>query len=179
MHRRHFLLLPAVLGAPRVPDALLVGDSLAYQLASRLHREARRRGRVILADGRGATSVRQWRKNGWFRQDLAGCHAPLVLVCLGTNCTQAERLTITLDVGSLAGMASGRRLVWLLPPTLRYSTEYIRSAVKRLEIEAFDVGKLPMEWDSRKRVQDVHPTSRGHEIWAERLADYLGWQRAA
>ncbi|GMV18572.1 MAG: hypothetical protein AMXMBFR56_67960 [Polyangiaceae bacterium] len=50
----------AVAGEARV---LLVGDSIAYQLAPRL-----RKLLPLIADARGGSSARQWVQRGWFRR---------------------------------------------------------------------------------------------------------------
>lgn len=179
MDRRSFLaaalLATTAEGKKPAPlDALLVGDSLAYQLGPRLWRAAKARGKATKAIGRGGTSTRQWREEGWFRGAVRGHPASVVLVCLGTNCTPGERPRLAEDVMALAKhLPEGERILWLLPPPLRYSTEYIVKAVGEAGLESFAPGPLPMEWDPRLKKPDVHPTDAGHRKWARMVSDLL------
>jgi len=178
MDRRSFIaaaLLAATAEGKQAPlDALLLGDSLAYQLGPRLWKAARGRGRKTRHSGRGGTSTRQWREKGWFRDAVRDRPSRVVLVCLGTNCTPSERPRLADDARALSrAVPPGERLLWLLPPPLRYSTDYIVRAVENAGIESFAPGPLPMEWDPKLKKPDVHPTDAGHRKWAEKVCDLL------
>lgn len=178
MDRRTFLVvtLAAPLAAGNAPpvDALLVGDSLAFQLGPRLRRAAASRGRTVAYEGRGGTSARQWREKGWLRDAVRRHPSASVLICLGTNCTPGERPRLADDVRALVRkVPQGRGVLWLFPPPLRYSTDYIGKAVEAAGLRSFSPGPLPMEWDGRLRRPDVHPTDAGHVRWAGMLVDHL------
>lgn len=76
----------AVAGEARV---LLVGDSIAYQLAPRL-----RKLLPLTADARGGSSARQWVQRGWFRRAVERYRPASVVVSLGVNCIRPERETL-------------------------------------------------------------------------------------
>lgn len=175
MNRRRFLgalVVPALGAAPVVTlelDALLVGDSHAYQLGPRLGREARARNRQIETRAQGGTSARQWRERGWFRKAVADYPARTVLVSLGTNCVAPERLRLASDFGALAAITP---IVVLYPPTTRFDVSYIARAVADAAATGAPIslwmapvkGGLPVQPDR------VHATAAGLELWAELLA---------
>lgn len=161
---------PLASAAPKV-DALLVGDSLAYQLGPRLAVTMSKltpRRRLAL-DGRGGSSTREWFRKGWFRRALERHSAELVLVSLGVNCTKSERARLARDVESLLELAAGRRLLWLLPSSdgYRFSLDYAHAAVRETGAELCIFPVLPLESDR------VHLTHRGNERLAALLAGQL------
>lgn len=170
MKRRAFLslLLSSPALAQQTPvDALLVGDSLAYQLASRLRKAMGQR--KLAADGRGGSSTRQWRQKRWFQRDLELHPSSVVLVSLGVNCTRVERPKLADDIGVLVDICEDvfqRRLLWLLPPPLKFNTQYLRDAVAEVGCPSFDPGPLPLG-------DGVHPTHAGYEKWASLLVTSL------
>lgn len=168
MNRRSFLATllatPVALAKPRVPaDALLVGDSLAYQLGPRLWRAMHERQLHLALDGRGGSSAHQWLKKGWFRRVVHNHPARIVLVSLGVNCTSSERPKLADEIRALIKL-SPAPVLWLLPPPLRMDTTYLRKAVQG---PAFDPGPLQLESDG------IHPTHKGHERWAQLLVEHL------
>jgi len=169
VNRRTAMSALLLLGAaPSPADALLVGDSLAFQLASRLFKAMR--PRVLAADGRGGSSTRQWLRDRLFRQAVLSRPARVVLVSLGVNCTRAERPGLAADIKKLV-TSSPVPVVWLLPPPLKFDTGYLHNAVAEAGCRSFDPGALPLD-------DGVHPTDAGHKRWAELLVEHL-WPRVA
>lgn len=158
------LLASPVMAAPAPPDVLLVGDSLAYQLGPRLAK-ALPEGKRLAYDGRGGTSARQWLKLNWFRRALLRHEAQIVLVSLGVNCIRSERPVLKDHVSELRALAADRRCIWLLPPPLRFNTDYIRAATEGGE--TFDPGALSMESDR------IHPSHAGHKQWAKLIVEHI------
>lgn len=167
MNRRSLLL--ALLTAPiasakaKPADALLVGDSLAYQLGPRLWKAMHSHKLQLAYDGRGGSSARQWLRKGWFRQATRKHPADVVLVSLGVNCTKGERPKLADDIKALISL-SPAPVIWLLPPPLRMDTTYLRSAVQG---PSFDPGTLPLESDG------IHPQHKGYVRWADLLIEHL------
>lgn len=165
------LVAPAAFAEEAPVDAVLFGDSLAYQLGPRLGKVARKRSRRAYADGRGGSSTRQWRQKQWFSHGLEQHPGLIVLVSLGVNCTRSERPKLADDIGTLVDICEDifqRPLLWLLPPPLKMSTKYLRDAVSKVGCPAFDPGPLPLG-------DGIHPTDAGYQKWAEMLADHLLW----
>ena len=165
------LAAPLAPAAPRVVDALLVGDSLAYQLGPRLgvamgRLDPRRR---LALDGRGGSSAREWLRKGWFRRALERHAAPIVLVSLGVNCVRQERPKLAGDVEALLEFARDRRVLWLLPSSegYRFSLAYAHDAVRDAGAELFVPPVLELESDR------VHFTHRGNERLSELLVGQL------
>lgn len=160
------LLASPVLAGPRIVDALLVGDSLAYELGPRLGVAMRERGRTLAVDGRGGSSTRQWFRLHWFERAIVRHPSRVVLVSLGVNCTKSERPALRDDIAHLLEIAEvhGRSVLWLLPPPLRVNTNYLREAVSG---RTFFPGRLALESDG------IHPTHAGHQRWARLLVDHL------
>lgn len=155
------VLAPSVSGArPEPIDVLLVGDSLAYQLGPRLRKAIAPRRLQTVA--RGGSSARQWLRHRWFQRAAATYPAKVMLVSLGTNCIRSERPELGADMVQLIRQARAP-VVWLLPPPLRFSTDYIRRAVEQAEVRSFAPGPLKLEHDG------VHPTDSGHQEWARRI----------
>lgn len=180
---------------PEIADALLVGDSLAGQLGPRLAKEATARGKKFLYNFRAGSSTRQWARGKLLERVLRQHLTRVVLISLGTNCTRVERPKLHTDVRNVLAQAniekrSGKMVkiittpvLWLLPPPLKFDTEYIRKAVagryvdhgrcRRLLVAGeelprpFFPGKLPLESDG------IHPTDAGHKQWAALLAKEL------
>lgn len=172
MNRRSLLasllVAPSLLAEEAPPvDASLFGDSLAYQLAPRLRAVAQQKDRRFYADGRGGSSTRQWRQRGWFRRGLEHHPATIVLVSLGVNCTHVERPKLADDIKALVELCPFE-LLWLLPPPLKMSTDYLRDAVAKVGCPAFDPGVLPLG-------DGIHPTDAGYKQWAAMLAEHLLW----
>lgn len=170
MNRRTFLsatlLSSTGLGQPRERppvDALLVGDSLAYQLASRLRKEMGTR--KLAADGRGGSSTRQWRQKHWYQRAVERNPSGVILVSLGVNCTRVERPKLADDMQALLDL-SPFPVLWLLPPPLKFNTQYLRDAVAKTGCKTFDPGELPLD-------DGVHPTHAGYVKWASLLATSL------
>ena len=160
------LVAPAALASPAPAAALLVGDSLAFQLAPRLRKAMGERR--LAADGRGGSSTRQWRDK-WFRRAVERYPGGVVLVSLGVNCTRSERPRLAEDIGALVDVCEDvfqRQLLWLLPPPLKFSTKYLRDAVAEVGCSSFDPGVLPLG-------DGVHPTHAGYEKWATMLVKKL------
>lgn len=157
------LAAPAALAKAPPVDALLVGDSLAYQLGPRLAQSMRAKQRRLALDGRGGSSARQWLREGWFRRAVKQHPARIVLVSLGVNCTRPERPKLGDDIEALLALAPAP-VLWLLPPPLKMDTAYLREAMRG---EAFAPGPLPLESDG------IHPTHEGHTRWAELLVARL------
>jgi len=159
---------------PELADALMVGDSLCGQLAPRFAKEATARGKKFLYNYRAGSSTRQWLLRGWFKQVVAAHPARIVLVSLGTNCTRAERPGLRKDMFDVQtqcrrtyenGERGAMPILWLLPPPLKFSTDYIWKAVGKIPF--FFPDKLPLESDG------IHPTDAGHKQWAALLAKEL------
>lgn len=169
MNRRAFLstllVAPAVAAEQKPVDAVLLGDSLAYQLASRLRAEMKTRDRQLYAEGRGGSSTRQWRQKQWFRRALREHPGAVVLVSLGVNCTRVERPKLADDMQALIDL-SPFPVLWLLPPPLKFSTQYLRDAVAKTGCKTFDPGELPLG-------DGVHPTHAGYQKWASLLVTSL------
>jgi hypothetical protein len=192
MNRRAFiaasLLLPLPLGAEpdvRRVDYLLCGDSEAYLLARPFRAEAQRAGITVDVDARGGSSTRQWSKKkppsktSWFEKVLRKYKPRTALISLGVNCTRVERPVLARDIQKLVLMANdaGVTPVWLLPPPLPMDTKYLFDAVAASEVFAYAPGPLPLQ---KKRnpygpgwVDDFHPTPRGFEIWARKIAEVM------
>lgn len=179
MIRRSFLKLP-LLGAlpafgahspqPDMVDALLIGDSHAYQLGPRLQREAKARGKTLAVRAQGGTSARQWVSKGWFRRAVTDHPARVVLAALGTNCVKQERQRLGEDFATLASIAPGLEVLY--PPTRAFDVSYIAHAVH----DAFDdhaAISLVMVGDLELQSDRVHATDRGLRRWAEVLAEVL------
>lgn len=165
------LVSPYALATP-MADVLLVGDSLAGQLGPRFAKEATARGKRFLYNFRAGSSTRQWARGNWLHKVLARHPSRLVLVSLGVNCTKAERKKLRGDMQEVRAQSvqivekvgSIIPVLWLLPPPLKFNTDYIREAV---EGKSFYPGKLPLESDG------IHPTDAGHKEWARLLAKEL------
>jgi hypothetical protein len=167
VNRRLFLgamLSAPVAAAASPPDFLLVGDSLAYQLGPRLHAALKGNDKRLAWSGRGGSSTRQWRRLGWFAATLRRYAAPKVLVSLGVNCTSSERPGLAKDIDALLRLATDREVVWLLPPPLKFSTEYLTHAVMDVGVAAYAPGPLPL-------VDGIHPTDAGYRTWAEKITE--------
>lgn len=159
-----------VAAAPKL-DALLVGDSLAYQLGPRLgpamaKLDPRRR---LALDGRGGTSAREWLRKGWFRRALDTHPTGLVLVSLGVNCVRQERPKLARDVEDLAELAGSRRVLWLLPSSAGYlfPLDYAHEAVRAAGVELCIFPVLPLESDR------VHLTDTSNKKLAGLLVERL------
>lgn len=173
--RRTLLLAPLVLlpddalAVPRA-DALLIGDSLAYQLGPRLQQRARAYARRTHTRSQGGSSTRQWVKQRWASRAVSTVRTPRVLVSLGVNCLRAERPRLARDIALVADLIrdQGAEPLWLLPPPLkRLSTDYLHLAVAESEVPSFAPGSLKLEPDG------VHPTVEGHRRWALLLSLHL------
>lgn len=166
------LVAPVAMAAPTPVSALLVGDSLAFQLGPRLAKAMN--PKRLAFDAKGGSSARQWLREGWFRRAVERHPSALTLVSLGVNCTKSERPKLAAAIEALASLVKHGELVWLLPPPLRFDTQYLRDAVVEAGVTAIEAGPLPLESDG------VHPTFRGHELWATALVEALwGEEREA
>lgn len=163
----------AVIAAPvaraeqRPADALLVGDSIAYQLGPRLGKAMHARGLRLEVSARGGSSARQWLVKGWMRAAIESKSAELVFVSLGVNCTSSERKALPRDVEGLVALAHGRRVVWLLPSSTgyRFPVDYARDAVDANGLELFEwTGKRPGDRHEGLplEVDRVHLTDAGN-----------------
>lgn len=165
------LTSPLVASAAPKLDALLVGDSLAYQLGPRLGVEMSRAvpKRRLALDGRGGSSAREWLRKGWFRRALERHATDLVLVSLGVNCIRQERRTLARDVESLVEIAGDRMLLWLLPSSegYRFPLGYAHDAVREAGAALCIFPVLPLEADR------VHLTDTSNKKLAAMLVDRL------
>lgn len=176
MDRRSFLTAAIVAPLGADPDArqlqyLLLGDSEAYLLDRPFRAAARAYQVSATTDPRGGSSVKQWLKKHWFERSLKRHSPRTVLVSLGVNCTRVERPSLARDAGELVRVAAdlGAEPVWLLPPPLKKDTRYLVDAVASTGVLAFSPGPLPLWPDG------THPTPRGFEIWAGKIAETL-WE---
>ncbi len=171
MRRRAFLtalLLAPWVRAEERADALLVGDSLAFGLGPALKPLAKARGVLLRVNARGGTSTRQWLRKGWLVATLVRHRPKLLLVSLGTNCTRAERKVLGADIAKLLALVpSSTRVIWLFPPPMRFSHQYLRDALGQSEVEVIEAGELKLEKDR------VHPTTTANKKWARALAEKL------
>lgn len=168
MKRRSFLAGLLTLSQAPPATALLVGDSLAYQLGPRLAKLMRAKQLRLAHDGRGGSSARQWLREGWFQRSTHAHPANSVLVSLGVNCTRSERPGLAEDVAALVAQ-SPAPVLWLLPPPLRMDTAYLERAVATAGCSSFAPGELELEHDG------IHPTDAGHRHWAAMLVQHL-WE---
>jgi hypothetical protein len=151
---------------------LLLGDSLAFQLGPPLWRQAREVKQRVHVRAHGGSSARQWIQRRWVSRAASSVRAERVLVSLGVNCTRSERPRLAQDIATIVDIIAdlGAPTLWLLPPPLRFSTEYLVQAVSEAGVPSFAPGPLPMESDG------VHPTYRGQQRWAQLLVAHL-WGR--
>lgn len=172
MKRRAFLtalaVAPAALAAPRA-DALLLGDSLAFQLGPRLRARMKSEGEVLAWRGVGGSSAREWRELGWWEHAMAH-PTRLVLASLGVNCTRSDRPKLGAEIARLAALCP-YPLLWLVPPPSYQDGRYITDAIAEAAVPSFSVGRVPMGRVKKRGVivDDVHPTHAGYVLWAERL----------
>jgi hypothetical protein len=168
--RRSFLtgvaLLPLPFSAP--PVDLLIGDSEAYVLAPRMRKDWSARGAVLVPRHHGGTSLRQWLRKGWAINAMNGGEYRFLLVSLGVNCVKQERKTFARDAEELVHVAEGRvkEVVWLLPPPIKFSTEYITDG-------AALSGATPFYPGDDVKTDGVHPTPQGALLWSSRIAEFV------
>lgn len=165
------LLTSTVATAAPKPDALLLGDSLAFQLGPRLGAAMNRAQpkRRLALDGRGGSSAREWLRKGWFRRALEHHATDRLLVSLGVNCIRQERRTLARDVESLVEIAGDRMLLWLLPSSegYRFPLGYAHDAVREAGAALCIFPVLPLEADR------VHLTDTSNKKLAAMLVDRL------
>lgn len=172
--RRTLFVLAILLFAPQARaesiDVLLIGDSLAYQMAPHLVKVAKEKQVTLRVVAYGGSSVVQWIRKGWVRGALKRWTPRQVWISLGTNCTLSERKKIREDIVKLV-MQVDASVLWLVPPKLYFSTAYLTDALRDLELPVFSIGKLPMGWDKKHNRDDVHPTAEGYRSWARALGE--------
>lgn len=175
VNRRTLLKLPLLallpvtsIAAPADPDALLVGDSHAFQLGPRLARAARARGRTVATSARGGSSARQWLELGWYRRAVERYpDAGWVFASLGTNCVKQERKRLAADLARLAAI---RPLALLLSPTRSFDVSYITHAVVEATSEGAPITVIPHPAELELEHDLVHATDKGLRRWAELIA---------
>lgn len=176
MNRRAFLF--GLLWAPMVLGTedrfLLIGDSLAYLLRRPMWLEAKARGLTFHGEGRGGTTLAQWLDKGWARQAIQSFKPTVLLVQLGTNDrVPVNRQRFGERAKKLVALAHGKgvRVVWLFPPKMRLSTDWIiRGAQESGADDLFDTQKLDLAlWED-----GVHPTHKANAIWAKAIWEFLG-----
>ena len=183
LSRRAFVASSALVFAPEAfadaqPTVLLVGDSHVFMMERFCRAEAKRHRIAAEVIPHGGSSVRQWLRKHWLEIALRKyASVEEVLICLGTNCTRAERPKLVDDIRSLVFSANASdsddpgagRATWLLPPPLKVDTSYLNRAVAQAEVFGLSPGRLPLSSDG------IHLTPDGYADWAQRIAE-IEWE---
>ncbi len=154
---------------------LLVGDSLAQALGPPLSKLAAEAGFEFSYDATQGTRVEQWGENGRAEGALQRSGASVVLISLGTNDAVTNAAFQERFPGRAADLvarmkALGARLVvWVVPPTMPFSTDAIVAGIQASGAQLFDSRALEIP-----RVGDrIHPTIAGSAGWAAALFETL------
>ena len=187
MLRRSFLILLAVLafslpasGEPTKPSdpdkpVLLVGDSLAYMLAPRLWKVAKKDyGKKFYSDAKGGTNAEQWIREHWFLDALRRVKPGYVIISLGVNDhgVPINRKKFPERAKKLVQLAHhhGVKVVFLLPPKLRYPIDAVRRGIRESGADLIhDAEPLGIELIN----DGIHPSAKGAEAWAKDLGHFL------
>jgi lysophospholipase L1-like esterase len=187
---------PKITGSSRV---LLIGDSLSVGIASHLGPLVTATGAQFQALGQSCSTILQWNNGACLFNVTNGCASngqnkcaqlpgvlqsfrpDITIVMLGTNDSGPGVSGAELDkrAVAIAGLlqkikAGGSQVFWVLPPTLPASSLPQRDAVSQLITAAVPKGYY---LDSAKlsipRVDTVHATSAGYDIWSQAIMGSL------
>lgn len=186
------LILPAQADSPPPSDLLLIGDSLAYQLAHALKNEGKDRNVSVAAQGIGGSNTSQWVRRHWAEHACQEHPARLVLVSLGTNDSVIVKIKarqmfpnkkkhtsldlqmawtqMAQDLIDVIGESCYKaKIVWLLPPRMPFNLDFVRRGILHTDIDyVFDSAKL----DLFKQNDGVHLTWKANVIWADAILDF-------
>lgn len=173
------LALPGM-GPPKAQLApgesiLLVGDSLAQGLGPPLGKLAVEAGHPFAHEAQQGTRVEQWGENGRAEAALQRSGATFVIVSLGTNdavtnATFQEKFPgRAADLVARLKAGGARTVLWVIPPTMPFSTDAIVAGIEGSGAQTFDSRLLEIP-----RVGDkIHPTIAGLASWSAAIFESI------
>jgi hypothetical protein len=151
-------LASAVVEAKAHVDCLVLGDSIALQLAPRLAKQMKVSNRRLGLDARAGESARNFLRKHWWRDAVQRYDACPVLASLGVNCTRSERPALADTLAQLDELAGWRAVFLVLPSEgFAFDLTYLHDAVRAAGVAAIWLPRVPLETDR------VHPTERSHQ----------------
>jgi len=142
----------------------LLGDSLAVGLTAPLRALAKEAGVTLVADAEVGARVDPW-LNPTRLGGLLAYNPSVVVISLGTNDTYTNRSPEELRARfeKLVNMlqASGRPILWVLPPALP-KEDRASPQILTLGIPTFDTKSLTLQ----RSPDGIHMTGKGYAAWA-------------
>lgn len=177
MIRRDFLKISGLFYVPLSEGLrsklLLIGDSLAFGISKHLKYALSKHQIVLLTNAIGGSSTHQWARKNWLINSLRKYEPNNVLVILGTNdsgvpSSRQQFPKNSKKIVDTCHKYGVENVVWATPPKIKINTNFIYEGMVYADV-LLDYRNLVIGLERDL----IHPTIKGHKIWASHIVKDL------